>query len=87
LAAALLERLTTFRQQASERDKIVLVFATEEPLNEHQKRALEDVKAMGRGRLGPLFDVEAVSIGVIYKRTLEEAAGSDQGKVKVSCHR
>jgi hypothetical protein len=84
LAGALLERLTTFRQQASERDKIVLVFATEEPLSEEQKRVLEDVKAMGRARLGPLFDVEAVSLDVIFKRTLDEATGSEVGKVRVN---
>jgi hypothetical protein len=85
LAAAVLERLTTFRQQASERDKIVLVFAAEDPLTEDQKRALDDVKAMGRARLGPLFDVESVSLDVIFKRTLEEAAGgAEEGKVHVA---
>src|SRR6266446_5199475 len=46
LTTGLLERLTTFRNQASERDKIVLVFGTEDPLDEAQKRVLEDIKAM-----------------------------------------
>ena len=85
LSAGLLERLTTFRNQASERDKMVLVFATEDPLDETQKRALDDVKAMGRARLGALFDVESVSLEVIYKRTLEEAAdAAEEGKVRVT---
>jgi hypothetical protein len=72
LAEGLLERLTMFRKQASDRDKIVIVFATVEPLTAPQRRTLDDVRAMGRSRLGGLFDVEAVSVETIYKRTLEE---------------
>jgi len=72
LAEGLLERLTTFRRQASERDRIVLIFATEEALTEEQKRALNDVRNMGRGRLGSLFDVDAVSIDNIRQRLLSE---------------
>lgn len=72
LATGLLERLTNFRRQASERDRIVLVFATVEPLNEAQMRALTDVRAMGRERLkeGPAFEVEPVSVETIYQRNL-----------------
>lgn len=84
LAAKLLERLTTFRNQASEKDKIVLVFATEEPLTDNQRGALEDVKAMGRARLGPMFDVESISLALIHKRTLEEAANAaEDAKLRV----
>lgn len=72
-AEGLLERLIQFRRQATERDKIVLVYATEEPLNEDQKRAMNDVRSIGRARLGPLFDVESVSIETIYQRALEAA--------------
>jgi hypothetical protein len=72
LATGLLERLTNFRRQASERDRIVLVFATTEPLNEAQLRALTDVRAMGRERLkeGVAFEVEPVSVETIYQRNL-----------------
>lgn len=68
----LLERLSIFRQQAGELDRIILVFATEEPLSDEQKRVLEDIRAMGRNRLGALFDVEQVSIATIYQRLLDE---------------
>jgi hypothetical protein len=47
-----------------------LVFATEEPLTNAQRKTLRDVRAMGRDRLGPIFDVEAVAIDTIYRRTL-----------------
>lgn len=74
LAADLVERLRVFVGQASERDRIVLVYATEAPLNEEQMHTLEHVRAMGRSVLGPMFDVEAVSIETIYKRILEDNA-------------
>jgi AIPR protein len=73
LAEGLLERLSNFRQQASEHDRIVLVFATECALSDAEKRALTDLRAMGRERLGALFEVEAVSVETIYARLQEEA--------------
>jgi len=72
LAEGLFERLNNFRQQASERDRIVLVFGSETALTESQSRALQDVRSMGRARLGSLFDVESVSVETIYLRGLEE---------------
>ncbi len=84
LAEGLLERLLQFRRQASDRDKIVLVYATEEPLSEDEKRAMGDVRAMGRERLGPVFDVEAVSIETIYLRTLEQMAAAESERIRAS---
>ncbi|MDP3063464.1 MAG: AIPR family protein [Chloroflexota bacterium] len=84
LAEGLLERLTNFRRQASpERDRIVLVFATERPLTEAERRVLQDVRAMGRERLRLLFDVESVSIETVYRRAQEAAAEPDRIKVKL----
>lgn len=76
LAEGLLERLVTFRNGASEHDRIVLLFGTERALNENQKRALDDLRSMGRARLGALFEVESLSIQTIYQRTLDEAASN-----------
>jgi hypothetical protein len=72
LSQDLLERLLTFRSKASERDKLIIAFATEEPLNDQQKRALDDIRAIGINRLGGIFDAEAVSIATIYQRLLED---------------
>lgn len=55
----------------SERDRIILVFATQAPLAIEEKRVMGDLRAMGRQRLGNLFDVESISIETIYQRTLE----------------
>lgn len=71
LAQELIGRLSEFRSRASERDKLNLVFATEEPLTDEQKRVIDDIRAMGRNRLGAIFDVEAVSIATIYQRAVE----------------
>jgi len=83
LAEGLLERLSTFRRQASERDRIVLVFATEDPLGDDERRALGDVRAMGRARIGGMFDVESVSIATIFQRALDEAAGEPRVGVPI----
>jgi len=72
LAQSLLERLLAFRAKASDHDKLILVFATEEPLNDEQKRAIDDIRVLGQARLGSLFDAEAVSIATIYNRNLED---------------
>lgn len=74
LAEGLIERLRVFIGQASDRDRIVLVYATEDPLSEEQVRTLEHVRAMGRSALGTMFDVETVSIETIFKRTVENEA-------------
>jgi len=87
LAEGLLERLTNFRRQASDRDKICLVFATEYPLTEDEKQVLRDVRAMGRERLGTMFDVESISVDTIYRRTLEEQlAGIDHIRVPIQAN-
>ena len=83
LAQGLLERLKTFRLQSSDLDHIKLVFATEEPLNKEQKRVLSDVLAMGRQRLGPIFDIDAISIQNIYLRNQENGTSSDIHRLRV----
>ena len=63
----LLGRLSTFSQQASERDRIVLVFATERAMSESDRRALDDLRVLGKERIGSLFDVEDVSLNTIWE--------------------
>lgn len=86
LAAGLVERLQTFRMQASEKDKMVLVYAIQRPLSEDEKRAVEDIKAMGKNRLGSLFDTEVVSLETIYHRTLEEISHIKKLRVSITAH-
>ncbi|MGN6567975.1 MAG: AIPR family protein, partial [Flavipsychrobacter sp.] len=86
LANDVIERIQTFRKQASEKDKIILVFATTESLTESEKRALSDIKALGKARLGELFDVDAVSIQTIYQRTLENPAQLKKYKLPITAN-
>jgi hypothetical protein len=73
LAEGTLERLTNFRNGAGSFDRIILVFATERPLTDVEQRALQDLRAMGRARMGAIFDVETISIATIYNRLKDEA--------------
>lgn len=77
LTQDLLERLKIFRKQSSDLDHIKLVFATEEPLTAEQQQVLQGILAMGRQRLGPIFDIAAISIQNIYLRNQETIAVSD----------
>ena len=72
LAEGTLERLNNFRNGAGPSDRLILVFATELPLSDPEQRALQDLRSMGRGRLGALFDVETISINTIYIRLQAE---------------
>ena len=64
-------RIRNFIMNAGPNDKLKLVYATHEPLNEEEKRAAEDVRTIGRTHLGDLFDVEAISIQTIFNRLAE----------------
>jgi hypothetical protein len=86
LAEGLVERLQTFRKQASENDKLILVFATQRPLSEPEKRAIEDIRAMGKNRLGTIFDVADISLETIYHRTLDELSHVKKTKVTMTAH-
>lgn len=64
----LLEKLDSFRNRATEADRIVLVFATSAPIPQQDRQALDDVKTIGRSaELIPNFDVEEVSIRTIWE--------------------
>lgn len=83
LAEGVLERLINFRNGAGPLDRIVLIFATERALNADERRVLEDLRAMGRARLGALFDVEAISIETIFQRLQEEAAAATAERLSI----
>ncbi len=63
----LLGRLGTFRQQASERDRIILVFATDQPITESDRRALNEIRLIGTQRFPHIFDVEDISLQTIWE--------------------
>ncbi len=86
VSEGLRERLLNFRRQASERDRIVLVYATIDPLNEAEKQAMDDVRIIGRKRIGPLFDVEAVCVHSIYQRVVEAGETIEVPRLRLSIH-
>lgn len=50
----------------------MLVFATELPLDQSERRALDGVRAIGRDQFGNVFDTESVSIETIYLNQSED---------------
>lgn len=72
LSKDVVQRLQQFRSAASDKDKLVVVFATVEPLTEAEERALKDIKSMGKSRLGHLLDVESVNLQTIFNRLEEQ---------------
>ncbi len=67
LSRQLLQKLDLFRQQASDADRIVLVFATTNPITQNDRQALDDIKLIGRERGIQNFDVEEVSLLTIWE--------------------
>ena len=63
----LVDKLSQFRQQASDADRIVLVFATTDPIAQQDRDALERVKIVGREQVMPGFDVEELSLMTIWE--------------------
>jgi hypothetical protein len=86
LTGNLHEKLSNFRKAAGEQDQIKLIYATVDPLTLEQQSTLNDVRALGRARLGQLFDVGAVSVRTIYDNQIEEADLAAQRRLTVSLH-
>ena len=73
-AKELQERLENFRRNQSIKDKLVLVFATVDPLDAKELKALKKLRAAGKDSLPFDFDVESVSIRTIYDRLVGRPA-------------
>ena len=66
-ARQVVEKINVFRTQATEADRIVLVFATTDPIARQDRNALDEIKFIGRDSIGGIFDVEEVSLMTIYE--------------------
>ena len=60
-------RLANFLGQSSERDRLVVVFATVQSMKEKDRQALDDIRILGRERFGTVFDVEDISLQSIWE--------------------
>ena len=63
----LVGRLDTFIKQASERDRLILVFATTQPMGVEERQALNDIRILGQQRFPQIFDVEDISLQTIWE--------------------
>lgn len=62
------EKLRNFFSNSSSKDKLVLVFATEDKLHERDINYLKNIQVLGREKLGNLFEVTSISIRSIYEK-------------------
>lgn len=85
LSDKLVAKLNQFMRKADPKagDRLVFVYASDGPLKEDEKRALDNVRSIGRDRLGGLFDTEAVSIENIYLNNLEDPTLSSAEEIKL----
>ena len=67
----LMEKLALFQQQASQADRIVLVFATTDPISPQERQALDNIRLIGRERVAEIFDVAEVSLHTIWENLNE----------------
>lgn len=86
LASELLVRLKNFRKNASNKDKLTLVFATIDPLSEAEQRALEDIKSIGRVRFGNIFEVSTVNLQTIFNRLEEDKVTEKKNKIEFTAN-
>ena len=63
----LMQKLALFLERASHTDRIVLVFATTDPISQQDRQALENIRLIGRERVTPIFDVAEVSLQTIWE--------------------
>ena len=63
----LMEKLALFQQQASQADRIVLVFATTDPISPNERQTLDNIRIIGRERVAEMFDVAEVSLQTIWE--------------------
>lgn len=72
----LVEAFNIFKQTLGEEDKIVLVFATVDSLNEIDLESLVNIKTIGQRYFGNHFDVETISLQTIYNRIQDNIQSS-----------
>lgn len=69
-AKNLVEKINSFRENLGDKDKLVLVFATDNGISsEVDKQALKDIEILGKNKFGNIFEVIEISILSIYEKT------------------
>jgi hypothetical protein len=76
-------RIRNFISNRGPKDKLVLVYATHDPLNEEEQRAVEDVRTIGRNAFGDFFNIESISIQTIYNRISELQSSLEKTKLNI----
>ncbi len=85
LSQTVVDLLQNFKRNASDQDRIVLLFATENPLDDMATRNMLDaILTIGKQRIGELFDVQTTSIENIYRDTTNTNPPQNLTQVAIS---
>lgn len=71
LSADLVDRLRNFIKNCGPQDRLEYVLATSKKLTPQDHEYLENIKILGRSKIGEFFDVESISIETIYNKLAE----------------
>ena len=74
LSTELVGRLRNFLQNKGPKDRLEYVLATTKRLTVEEEEYLANIKTLGRAKFGECFDVDSVSIEIIYNKVAEEDA-------------
>lgn len=83
LSTDIVKRIRQFLSQAGEKDRLEYVVATNHRLSHDEYDDLQAIRELGKGKFGPLFSVEDVSIETIYNKRPEGNTGTEN-KLKVA---
>ena len=67
-----MDRLRTFLSNVGDKDKLEYVVATSRKLADLEREYLNDVRVLGRNKIGDCFDTESISVETIYNKVCEE---------------
>ena len=73
-----LEHLQAFREQASEDDKIILLFLTEDNLDDSEQHTISNLRLIGQQKLGNIFEIEHISLEKLFNRIGNREINSEQ---------
>lgn len=66
-------RIREFLENHGPRDHLIYLLCTNDPLDQQQIQALNDIKVVGNNRLGSCFDVQHACIQTVFHRTIEDS--------------
>jgi hypothetical protein len=79
----LVQRLCSFRENMSQDDRIILLFALIDPEIDIYSGVIDQIRLLGQNKLGSFFDTEMVSIRTIYERNQSQQSNDIKASLSI----